>query len=84
MRPYTQEEIDDMMFDPQECPECHGEGGWASCREDCCPHEGGEEMCLDPACWRRCPGCKGKGYYETAALCIKRTKKGGGDVGPGR
>lgn len=42
------------------CEECSGEGGWNYCPEDCCPAWGGEEECSDPACWRVCPGCKGK------------------------
>lgn len=48
--------------DPEEgCPNCGGEGGYASCVEDCCPYVGGEEDCDDPACWRRCGWCNGKG-----------------------
>jgi len=50
--PYEQEPPDD-----NDCPQCFGEGGWASCMEDCCPYEGGEEACDDPACWVRCDLC---------------------------
>lgn len=46
------------------CDQCGGEGGYASCMEDCCPYEGGEEMCDDPACWRRCDICEGKGGWK--------------------
>lgn len=48
--------------DDDECGECGGEGGYARCAEDCCPHIYGEEGCDDPACWRRCSVCKGKGH----------------------
>ena len=43
------------------CWECGGEGGWNICQEDCCPAEGGEDGCTDPACWRHCSGCGGHG-----------------------
>lgn len=46
-----------------ECYECGGEGGRASCMSDCCPFEGGEEACDEPACWRRCDVCDGKGGW---------------------
>jgi hypothetical protein len=46
------------------CPSCHGNGGWASCVEDCCPYVGGEEDCDDPVCWRRCDLCRGKGWLS--------------------
>lgn len=36
--------------------------GYRSCCEDTCPHLYGEEGCDDPACWRRCSVCRGKGY----------------------
>lgn len=41
------------------CWRCGGEGGWASCIEDCCPLEGEEDACDDPACWRVCDVCHG-------------------------
>lgn len=47
-----------------DCPECGGEGGYAVCCEDCCPHIYGEDGCDDPACWRRCSVCRGKGYLQ--------------------
>lgn len=46
-----------------ECWDCGGDGGRASCMSDCCPFEGGEEMCDEPACWRRCDVCEGKGGW---------------------
>jgi hypothetical protein len=50
--------LDDWPDDDQDdCWQCGGEGGWASCMEDCCPYEGGEEACDDPACWVRCDVC---------------------------
>jgi hypothetical protein len=52
----------DDFDDTDECPECSGEGGYAMCAEDCCPHIYGEEGCDDPVCWRRCSVCKGRGY----------------------
>lgn len=67
-QPHEQPKVDpDQYWDfeeTEECWQCNGEGGWASCQEDCCPHEGGEEMCLDPVCWRRCDVCKGKGHLK--------------------
>lgn len=55
-----------MMMDDADdtCWQCHGEGGWPSCFEDCCPAIGGEENCIDPACWRRCDVCRGKGHIS--------------------
>ena len=47
-----------------ECWDCGGEGGYASCCEDTCPHVDGEEGCDDPACWRRCSTCGGKGVLR--------------------
>jgi hypothetical protein len=39
-----------------ECWDCHGEGGYHDCGEDCC-------MCLDPEdITRDCPTCGGKGF----------------------
>lgn len=46
-----------------DCWQCGGEGGSASCMSDCCPYEGGEEMCDEPGCWRRCDICDGKGGW---------------------
>lgn len=60
---------DDMDYlDTEKCWHCGGEGGYASCQEDCCPYEGGEEACDDPVCWRRCSTCKGKGWLSAAPL----------------
>ena len=50
-------QYDDDFDQDDECWQCGGEGGWASCAEDCCPYEGGEEACDDPVCWRRCDIC---------------------------
>ena len=47
-------------YEDDECSECGGEGGYASCLEDCCPYEGGEEECDDPLCWRPCSLCTKK------------------------
>lgn len=44
-----------------DCANCGGEGGYASCMEDCCPCEGGEDACDDPMCWKACDWCNGKG-----------------------
>lgn len=30
-----------------------------------CPFEGGEKMCDEPACWRRCDVCEGNGGWKT-------------------
>jgi len=49
---------EDHDYDDEECWQCGGEGGWASCVEDCCPYEGGEDACDDPVCWRRCDVCQ--------------------------
>lgn len=48
-------------FGDDECGHCGGEGGYPVCFEDCCPHVYGEEGCDDPACWRTCPHCRGRG-----------------------
>lgn len=60
---FTGLQCDDGYDDDEDgdCPNCGGEGGYASCVEDCCPYVGGEEDCDDPACWRRCGWCNGKG-----------------------
>lgn len=52
---------EDFDLDDGTCPQCDGEGGWASCGETVCPYEGGEELCDDPACWRVCDACGGTG-----------------------
>lgn len=63
----------DFYDDDDECWQCVGEGGWNSCQEDCCPVIGGEEMCMDLACWRRCDVCNGTGF-----LCVStETEKAG-------
>ena len=49
---------DDCEVD--DCWECNGDGGWARCQEDSCPHIYGEEGCDDPVCWHVCPTCKGR------------------------
>lgn len=60
-----QEEYDgDDYSEFVDCYECGGDGGRASCMSDCCPFEGGEEMCDEPACWRRCDICEGKGGWK--------------------
>lgn len=38
------------------CWQCHGEGGWHDCGEDCC-------CCLVPEINEVCNECKGKGGY---------------------
>jgi hypothetical protein len=54
---------DDFYDDgAEECWNCGGDGGYAICQEDCCPHIYGEEGCTDSACWRRCSVCRGKGF----------------------
>ena len=53
------EDFRDFDDDDGVCPQCFGEGGWASCPEDCCPAIGGEEGCTDPVCWRTCDVCRG-------------------------
>lgn len=57
-----------------ECWDCGGDGGRAYCQEDCCPYEGGEEVCDDPACWRRCSTCKGKGGWEHDEDCTAQAE----------
>lgn len=54
----------DYDADDDGCWQCGGEGGWASCMEDCCPCEGGEDMCDDPMCWRKCDICGGYGFLR--------------------
>lgn len=56
--PYDADDDDDT------CWQCFGDGGWSSCFEDCCPYEGGEEMCDDPTCWRKCDICGGQGVLN--------------------
>jgi hypothetical protein len=58
-------DYDDAPTD--DCPQCFGAGGYAVCQEDCCPNVFGEEDCDDPACWRRCSVCRGKGYVGGGA-----------------
>lgn len=54
---------DDFDYeDSDDCPQCGGDGGYPRCAEDCCPHIYGEEGCDDPACWRCCSVCGGRGY----------------------
>ena len=47
--------------DLDDCPDCGGAGGYAMCMEDWCPIIGGEDCCDDPACWRSCMTCGGRG-----------------------
>lgn len=56
-------EIPDMEYEEKDCWQCGGEGGWASCFEDCCPAVGGEDGCTDERCWRECDVCLGVGSY---------------------
>lgn len=55
--PYD-DDFDD--HDTGDCSHCGGEGGYAVCQEDSCPHIYGEDGCDDPACWRVCRECKGR------------------------
>jgi hypothetical protein len=57
-----QEEYYSGDEDDEDCWQCGGEGGYPSCCEDSCPSIYGEEGCDDPACWRRCSVCHGKGH----------------------
>ncbi len=46
-------------MEPVNCWQCHGEGGWHDCGEDCCP-------CLDKEeIDERCDECDGKGWYHS-------------------
>lgn len=56
---YSEDYPDPDDYTDGECGTCGGEGGYAVCFEDCCPHIYGEEGCDDPACWRVCPECRG-------------------------
>jgi hypothetical protein len=40
-----------------DCWQCHGEGGWHDCGEDCCPCLDNEEITI----W--CDECDGNGGY---------------------
>lgn len=60
---WTQDDIDDQMFDreSEECWDCGGEGFYDECEceqfEDTC-------MCADPTP-RRCRTCSGSGYVDS-------------------
>ncbi len=41
--------------DDDGCWQCHGEGGWHDCGEDCCPSLNKEEIT------HICPECRGSG-----------------------
>jgi hypothetical protein len=40
----------------EQCWQCHGEGGFHDCGEDCCP-------CLEPDLNETCEECGGRGGY---------------------
>lgn len=46
--------------DWETCWQCHGEGGFHDCGEDCC-------CCLEPELNEECSECKGRGRY---LVCI--------------
>lgn len=52
---FDQEQIDDMLLDDDDCPNCDGSGFVDSCFEDTC-------VCVDPPChYARCDWCNHDG-----------------------
>ena len=69
----TQDEIDDQMFDDDDCPNCDGSGFMESCFEDTC-------VCVDPpCCWNRCDWCNHDGR-KGRGLRVRHTVRLGGSV----
>lgn len=68
----------------ESCWQCHGEGGWHDCGEDCCCCLVKDEITVD------CDVCDGDGYYlqcmalpHTDAQMAAYRERAGTDVVPG-
>lgn len=78
---YREEEFPDVCqicgsyLEWEDCWQCHGDGGFHDCGEDCCMCIDKEEITVD------CEVCKGEGGYR---ICIAASKhpvpaNGGGE-----